>query len=52
MKTNKLYNKPGARFRGEKHYGDQPTNGQTNQQSELGACLRLKTEGLPTFSRW
>jgi hypothetical protein len=32
---NKLYNKPGARFPGEKQYGDQRTNQRTNQRNEL-----------------
>jgi hypothetical protein len=44
---NKLYNKPGARFRREKQYGDQPmdqpTNGKTNGVSYRGACSHLKT---------
>jgi hypothetical protein len=31
---NKLYNKPGARFRGEKQYGHQPTNQRTDQLTE------------------
>jgi hypothetical protein len=50
---NKLYDKPGTRFCGEKQYGDRPTdqrtngptNQPTNQQSELqGRLLAPKKE--------